>query len=166
MSPATLTQILAATTSGILAGFMISYCLVFGAYASHVLATGTPEAFQASYTAFRARTRVERWYMLWVAAQYITALAALLCHLDQFPNGAHLFAVLAPPLIGVLHRATGFAPVEEKYMSGKHLTDSEKALYLRLNLPLHWLYAAVFTASALWLLADLAIAPATQSAPA
>ena len=56
-------------------------------------------------------------------------------------------------LLLVVHALTGFTGPEEKLVSGQDLTDAELARYLRLNLPLHVIYACVYAASALAALA-------------
>ena len=58
-------------------------------------------------------------------------------------------AVCALPILLLVHVVTGFASPEEKFLSGRDLSDAELARYLRLNLPLHVVYACFYAASAL-----------------
>ena len=84
--------------------------------------------------------------------QFLIALAALAAGWGSGPLGL-VPAACSLPLLLVVHALTGFTGPEEKLVSGQDLTDAELARYLRLNLPLHVIYACVYAASALAALA-------------
>ena len=78
----------------------------------------------------------------------VLALAALAAGWGSGPLGL-VPAACSLPFLLVVHALTGFTGPEEKLVSGQDLTDAELARYLRLNLPLHVIYACVYAASAL-----------------
>ena len=80
--------------------------------------------------------------------QLLIAIAALIAGWDSGPLGL-VPAVCALPILLLVHVVTGFASPEEKFLSGRDLSDAELARYLRLNLPLHVVYACFYAASAL-----------------
>ena len=138
--------------TAMIAGFLTMYCLTIGGYFTFMARTGRIGEFQRSYPLFRRRTRLKRVYALAMLLQFLIALVALAAGWGSGPLGL-VPAACSLPLLLVVHALTGFTVPEEKLVSGQDLTDTELARYLRLNLPLHMIYACVYAASALAALA-------------
>ena len=138
--------------TAMIAGFLTMYCLTIGGYFTFMVRTGRIDEFQRSYPVFRRRTRLKLVYALAMLLQFVIALVALAAGWGSGPLGL-VPAACSLPLLLVVHALTGFTGPEEKLVSGQDLTDAELARYLRLNLPLHVIYACVYAASALIALA-------------
>ena len=134
--------------TGMIAGFLTMYCLTIGGYFTFMARTGRLDELQRTYPDFRRRTRLRPVYGLAMLMQLLIAIAALIAGWDSGPLGL-VPAVCALPILLLVHVVTGFASPEEKFLSGRDLSDAELARYLRLNLPLHVVYACFYAASAL-----------------
>ena len=134
--------------TGMIAGFLAMYCLTIGGYFTFMARTGRLDELQRTYPDFRRRTRLRPVYGLAMLMQLLIAIAALIAGWDSGPLGL-VPAVCALPILLLVHVVTGFASPEEKFLSGRDLSDAELARYLRLNLPLHVVYACFYAASAL-----------------
>lgn len=134
--------------TAMIAGFLTMYCLTIGGYFTFMARTGRIGELQGSYPLFRRRTRLKRVYALAMLLQFLIALVALAAGWGSGPLGL-VPAACSLPFLLVVHTLTGFTGPEEKLVSGQDLTDAELARYLRLNLPLHVIYACVYAASAL-----------------
>ena len=143
--------------TAMIAGFLTMYCLTIGGYFTFMARTGRIGELQGSYPLFRRRTRLKRVYALAMLLQFVVALVTLVAVALVAGWGSGPLSLVPAacslPLLLVVHALTGFTGPEEKLVSGQDLTDAELARYLRLNLPLHVIYACVYAASALAALA-------------
>lgn len=137
--------------SGILTGFMVSYCLTLGHYFSYLATQQKIDQIQPTYAAFRSKHRAKLWYVCWMIGQFFIAGLTLLLH-SNYPPAGQLFALAAFPLLILLRALTGFAQVEEKMFSGAQLSAAELQHFVRCNLPLHRLYALLYGTATILLL--------------
>ena len=92
----------------------------------------------------------------WVLGQVVVAAVSLALNAGRAPLAAQIFAVAAMPLWYAVHVSSGFARAEHLAEGGpEDVPEREIKRFLRLNLPIHCGYAAVYVAAALWLLAGL-----------
>lgn len=155
MSIALALHLLAALATAMVAGFLVMYCLTIGGFFSHMVRTGQIEALQRHYAPFRRRTHLKTTYAAAMLLQFFASVAALAASWHT-PLIGRVLAVAALPLLLTVHRVTGFTEPEETLVSGRPIADDDAARYLRLNLPLHALYACFYTLAATWLLVELA----------
>ena len=111
---------------------------------------GDDEFFTRVYTPFRTALGLKWRYRLFMPfGPALTAAASLALN-----HSAH--AVLPQALAVVVfflyyflaHVPTGFAQAEEALVSGKGLTDRQRRIYLRCNIPLHILMGSLYAATA------------------
>lgn len=137
--------------SAIMAGFMVSYTITLGGYFSYMVKMARLRELQATYAPFRAVTHAKAQYGVWVMLQFALALASLVAnyHHNFAPQ---MYAVLVLPAYYVFHHWVGFGKIEEKLNSGNGaLSSQECKKYLRLNVPLHQIYALLYALAAAWL---------------
>ena len=151
MSLATILLACDVLATGMIAGFLAMYCLTIGRYFTFMVRTGQADVLQRTYSEFRRRTRLKPVYDLIMLLQLLIALVALVAcwstgSLSLIP------AVCCLPFLLLVHGLTGFTRPEERLASGQSLTDAELSRYLRLNIPLHVIYACVYATAMLALL--------------
>ncbi|WP_233188161.1 hypothetical protein [Actinomyces qiguomingii] len=154
MSAPLVLSLLAALATAMIAGFLVMYCLTIGGFFSHMVRTGRIEELQRHYAPFRRRTHLKTVYAAAMLIQFLTAAAALAAGWHA-PLTGRVLGVVALPLLLVAHRLTGFTEPEETLVSGRPISADAAARYLRLNLPLHALYACFYTLAAAWMLVEL-----------
>ncbi|WP_136193353.1 hypothetical protein [Actinomyces procaprae] len=154
MTVALVLQVLAVLTTAMVAGFLTMYCLTIGCYFSHMVRTEQVNELQRSYAPFRRRTHLKTTYAAAMLLQFFAAVAALAAAW-QPPLTGRILAVASLPLLLAVHRVTGFTAPEERLVSGQAVSDAAATRYLRLNLPLHALYACVYALAAAWMLIEL-----------
>lgn len=146
--------------TAVLAGFMISYVVTMGAFFTHTLSHGKRAELQHLLLPFNDDERVSTKYAAWVLGQVVVAAASLIAGLlsdaTDRPLGAQIFAVAAMPLWYAIHVGSGFARVEHVAEGGPaEVPDEVIRRFVRLNLPIHGVYAAVYLVAAGWLLAGV-----------
>lgn len=132
------------------AGFAFSYAVTLGAFFQWQVRAGDDEFFTRVYTPFRTTLRLKWRYRLFMPfGPALTAAASL-----AFNHSAH---AALPQVLAVVvfflyyflaHVPTGFAKAEEDLVSGKGLTERQRRIYLRLNIPLHILMGSLYAATA------------------
>lgn len=132
------------------AGFAFSYAVTLGAFFQWQVRAGDDEFFTRVYPPFRTALGLKWRYRLFMPfGPALTAAASLALN-----HSAH--AVLPQALAVVVfflyyflaHVPTGFAQAEEDLMSGKGLTERQRRIYLRCNIPLHILMGSLYAATA------------------
>ena len=141
-----------AVYTGVLAGFMISYVVTMGSFFTHVLSHGRRQELQQILLPFNRDTRVSTTYAIWVLGQVVVAAVSLALNAGRLPLAAQIFAVAAMPLWFAVHVVSGFARAERL---AEDVPEQEIKRFVRLNLPIHSGYAAVYVVADLWLLAGL-----------
>ncbi|GEM_PF-749542 len=145
-----------AVYTGVLAGFMISYVVTMGSFFTHVLSHGRRQELQQILLPFNRDTRVSTTYAIWVLGQVVVAAVSLALNAGRLPLAAQIFAVAAMPLWFAVHVVSGFARAERLAEGGSEdVPEQEIKRFIRLNLPIHSGYAAVYVVADLWLLAGL-----------
>ncbi len=137
--------------SGILTGFMISYCITLGDYFTYMIKQKKISELQVSYSKFRLQHRAKLRYNYWVVGQFIVSIISLLLNAGNYPLSGQLLALVALPLLLTAHTLTGFIKIEEKMFSGAQLSTAEIRNFARYNLPLHRLYALAYGTATIWL---------------
>ena len=146
----------AVVCTAVLAGFMISYVVTMGSFFTHTLSHGRRRELQRLLLPFNRDEHVSTKYAAWVLGQVVVAAVSLALNAGRAPLAAQIFAVAAMPLWYVVHVGSGFARAEHLAEGGpEDVPEREIKRFLRLNLPIHCGYAAVYIAAALWLLAGL-----------
>ncbi|PHP52473.1 hypothetical protein [Actinomyces ruminis] len=147
-------RVLVILTTAMVGGFLTMYCLTIGGYFSHMVRGGQIDELQRTYAPFRRRTGLKTTYAAAMLLQFFIAVAALAADWHQ-PLAGRCLAVAALPLLLAVHRLTGFTAPEEKLVSGQPVSAADAARYLRLNLPLHALYACWYVLAASWMLVEV-----------
>ena len=135
---------------------MISYVVTMGSFFTHTLSHGRRRELQRLLLPFNRDEHVSTRYAAWVLGQVVVAAVSLALNAGRAPLAAQIFAVAAMPLWYAVHVGSGFARAEHLAEGGpEDVPEWEIKRFLRLNLPIHCGYAAVYVAAALWLLAGL-----------
>ncbi len=133
--------------TALIAGFMLSYCIILGSYFNHLLAERRDEGFSEYYTPFRKSRRAVIWYRLVCVLQI--SLAALSCLLSPHEPFPKIMALAPFMVLFICHWLTGFGKSEEHINSGLPIDQHHRTTYLKWNIPLHVFYFLVFFLSAL-----------------
>ncbi|WP_194947985.1 hypothetical protein [Actinomyces trachealis] len=142
--------------TAVLAGFMISYVVTMGSFFNHTLSHGRRPELQQLLLPFHKDEKVSTKYAAWVLGQVLVAGVSLALNFSHLPLGAQVLAVLAMPLWYMFHRFSGFARLEHLAEGGpQDVPDQVVQRFVRLNLPVHSAYAAVYLLTAAWLVAGL-----------
>ena len=164
MSPAAALYAVNVVYTAVLAGFMISYVVTMGSFFTHTLSHGRRRELQRLLLPFNRDEHVSARYAAWVLGQVVVAAVSLALNAGRSPLAAQIFAVAAMPLWYAMHVGSRFARTEHLAEGGpEDVPEREIKRFLRLNLPIHCGYAAVYVAAALWLLAGL-LQPARRRA--
>lgn len=143
--------------TAVLAGFMISYVVTMGSFFNHTLSHGRRIELQHLLLPFHKDQKVSTKYAAWVLGQVLVAGASLTLSYSHLPLGAQVLAVVAMPLWYAFHRVSGFSRLEHLAEGGpEDVPDQVVQRFVRLNLPVHSAYAAIYLLTAAWLVAGLA----------
>lgn len=142
--------------AAILAGFMISYVVTMGSFFTHALGHGRRRELQGILLPFHRDQRVGVKYAAWVLGQVVVAAVSLALNAGRLPLAAQILAVVAMPLWYAVYVASGFARVEQLAEGGpEDVPEDVIQRFVRLNLPIHTGFAAVYVVAALALVAGL-----------
>ena len=156
MSPAAALYAVNVVYTAVLAGFMISYVVTMGSFFTHALSHGRRRELQRLLLPFNRDEHVSTRYAAWVLGQVVVAAVSLALNAGRAPLAAQIFAVAAMPLWFAVHVVSGFARAERLAEGGSEdVPEQEIKRFVRLNLPIHSGYAAVYVVADLWLLAGL-----------
>ncbi|MCL3777570.1 MULTISPECIES: hypothetical protein [unclassified Actinomyces] len=140
----------------VLAGFMISYVVTFGAFFDHALSHGRRHELQRLLLPFSRDERVNTTYAAWLYGQVLVALASLVANAGRLPLAAQVLAVAVFPLWCLVHFASGFARDEHLAEGGpEDVPEQVVDRFVRRNRPFHSGYAVAYLVTALWLLAGV-----------
>jgi hypothetical protein len=148
--------LLAAVTTGLVAGFMLGHALILGRFLDWML-TRDPRLLATTYPTF-ARAAGSTGLTLFYAIcglQIVTALAllALALGVRRHRTGAAI-AGLTAVLWPILHYASGFGAVEAVALrSATPVTPEVAARFVAWNAPLHTIHAALLAVGLIALLA-------------
>ena len=134
--------------TAVLAGMMLSYVLVLGNFFSYLVRRERYDFFQHVYGAFRKNTKVSFYYSVIMLAQTFLALLSFLLNMRNHALLPQLVAIVIFPILIIIHKLTGYLPLEEKLNSGHALDDKERRIYLRYNLWLHFIYFLLYGGAA------------------
>jgi len=138
--------------TGVLAGFLISHCLILGRFFNWMLAAGDDAFFSDIFAPFRTATRANVHYN---AVLWLSLLVGLLWLVSSFVLQRDRILALTAGLssfwVGAVFFASGFAEAEEAVCSGV-ADQALRALYSALNLPLHRGFAVAYSLAFLVLL--------------
>ena len=156
MSPAAALYAINVVYTAVLAGFMISYVVTMGSFFTHALSHGRRRELQRLLLPFNRDEHVSTRYAAWGLGQVVVAAVSLALNAGRVPLAAQIFAVAAMPLWFAVHVVSGFARAERLAEGGSEdVPEQEIKRFIRLNLPIHSGYAAVYVVADLWLLAGL-----------
>lgn len=142
--------------TSVLAGFMISYVVTFGAFFDHTLSHGKRRELQDLLLPFNRDERVSLRYAAWVLGQVLVALASLVANAGRLPLAAQVLAVAVMPLWYLVHVASGFARDEHLAEGGPDdVPEQVIDRFVRRNRPFHSGYAVAYLVTAGWLLAGV-----------
>lgn len=134
--------------TGMVAGFMLSYCVTLGHYYNFLLKTHRNKGFSDYYSVFRRQENISKRYAFCMGSQFVVGLLAVLFAQSH----ASLTALLPLPFLLLCHRLTGFGKAEETIVSGQSFDERQRQLYLHWNIPLHLTYSLVYACACLYLL--------------
>lgn len=140
--------------AGIGAGFMLSYAITLGGLFNWILRSDHDRFFTDVYAPFRKQSRAKiRYGSVIPGAQMLVAGLSLVANVGYRQLWPQLTALALFPLYyALIHRPTGFAAAEEAINSGTGAAPSAIRTYLRWNLPLHYLLAALYAATCISLI--------------
>ncbi|MBN1647436.1 MAG: hypothetical protein JW874_05335 [Spirochaetales bacterium] len=138
--------------TGIMAGFLCSHSVMLGRFFNWTLHSGNGNFFRDLFSVFRAESRANVHYNLFLWVSMLVGILWLIsCLLAKKNRILAATAGISTFWVGFVFFASGFAGAEDAVASGgadRVLTD----LYLKLNLPLHTSFALFYLASFLFLL--------------
>jgi len=141
--------VLAVTTTGLVAGFMVSHALLLGRFLDWLLASGLGVPFASTYPAF-ARTAGRSGRAIFsglCGVQVVAALAFLAVAVGARRHRlAAAIAGVAAVLWPAVHYGSGFGAVEQAALrSVGEITSELAARFVAWNAPIHVVHAAILT---------------------
>ena len=144
--------------TGIIAGFMISYVIVIGRFFNWLLRHNRYDVFTDAYSVFRKQDNPVTPYIAFVFTHLLLSL--LLVGLSFATSQVYWWTfmpLLCVPLFLTIHFGSPFGQAEKQVNSGQAEDATAVRNYLKFNIPLHLLYAIIFSTALIILLTQPSI---------
>jgi len=143
------------TVTGILAGFMISQSLILGPFFTWFIESDNTDLLRETYSVYRASgtfaLRYSLYYLPLLLSLICGGIWAVLAFVRKTDRVVASIAGLATYWVSAVFLGTGFMQVEEATMKG--LADAPTLQrFALLNVPLHSIFAVIYTVSLILLL--------------
>lgn len=134
--------------TALIAGFMVSYCLVLGRYFNWLLTSDNTDGFSNYYSVFRTEQNVKFPYIIFVFFQFFLSVINFGINWRSLDEWGWISILCVPAFLSIHFLLSPFGKAEGLINSSLSISKETARVYLIWNLPLHITYGFIFVIGA------------------